>query len=156
MAEHIDHAIIIDAPFDLVWNMANDVPSWPSLFSEYAATEVLARDGDTTRFRLTMRPDQQGVVWSWVSERTVSAATGTVRAHRVEPGWFAAMDILWSFRQTPEGVEMRWIQDFAMRPDSPVDDAGMANRLAGNTVVQQRRIKSVIEAACRNAASGAR
>jgi aromatase len=147
MAQHTDNAVLVDAPLDLVWSMTNDVPSWPSLFSEYAAVEVLRTDGDTMLFRLTMRPDPAGNTWSWVSERTVSAATRTVRARRVEPGWFRYMDILWSYRETPDGVEMRWIQDFEMRPDSPVDDAAMAERLNRNTGVQQQRIRALIETA---------
>ncbi|MGH3621137.1 MAG: SRPBCC family protein [Sciscionella sp.] len=151
MAEHTDNAVLVDAPLELAWEMTNDVPSWPSLFSEYAAAEVLERHGDTVRFRLTMHPDANGNAWSWVSERTVSAATHTVRARRTEPGWFRYMDILWSYRQTPDGVEMRWIQDFEMRPDSPVDDAAMAERLNRNTAIQQQRIKGLIETAHQDA-----
>jgi aromatase len=134
---------------DLVWDMTNDVPSWPSLFSEYSSAEVLERRGDTLRFRLTMHPDADGNAWSWVSERTVNAATRTARARRVEPGWFDHMDILWSYRPTANGVEMRWIQDFAMRAESPVDDAAMTERLNRNTLVQQQRIKELVEAAHR-------
>ena len=43
MAGHTDNAIVIDAPMDLVWEMTNDVPAWPQLFSEYAAAEILER-----------------------------------------------------------------------------------------------------------------
>ena len=32
-----DNAIEIKAPLDVVWERMNDVESWPSLFSEYAA-----------------------------------------------------------------------------------------------------------------------
>lgn len=146
MAGHTDNAVVVAAPLDLVWEMTNDVPSWPSLFSEYSVAEILERKGDTVRFRLTMRPDSDGNAWSWVSERTVNAATRTVRARRVEPGWFDHMDILWSYRPTADGVEMRWIQDFAMRADSPVDDTAMTKRLNRNTIIQQQRIKDVVEA----------
>jgi aromatase len=145
MAGHTDNATIIDAPMELVWEMTNDVPSWPSLFSEYAAAEILERNGDTIRFRLTMHPDEAGNRWSWVSERTVSPATRTVRAQRVEPGWFQYMQILWSYRPTPSGVEMRWIQDFAMKPESPLDDEAMTERLNTNTVIQMKRIKGLVE-----------
>jgi aromatase len=146
VAGHTDNAVVIDAPMDLVWEMTNDVASWPSLFSEYAAADILDRDGDTVRFRLTMHPDEAGNAWSWVSERTVSVATRTVRARRTEPGWFEYMQILWSYRQTPQGVEMRWIQDFAMKPAAPLDDAAMTDRLNTNTAVQMRRIKGLVEA----------
>lgn len=42
--------------------------SRPELFSEYPAAEIMRRDGDTVTFRLTMRPDENGQVWSWVQD----------------------------------------------------------------------------------------
>jgi aromatase len=146
MAGHTDNAIVIDAPMELVWEMTNDVASWPSLFSEYSSVEILERTDDTVRFRLTMHPDEAGNAWSWVSERVVSPRTRTARAHRIETGWFEYIQILWAYRQAPDGVEMRWIQDFTMKPDSPLDDAAMARRLNTNTAVQQARIKDVVQA----------
>jgi len=146
VAAHTDNAVLIDAPMGLVWELTNDVASWPSLFSEYASAEILERTDDTVRFRLTMHPDPDGNAWSWVSERVVSPSTRTVRAHRVETGWFEYMQILWSYRQTPDGVELRWIQDFTMKPGAPLDDTAMAQRINVNSAVQQARIKDLVEA----------
>src|SRR5947209_9886574 len=70
MAGHTENEIVIRAPLELTWQMTNDVEKWPNLFTEYAKAEILEREGDTVRFRLTMQPDEQGRVWSWVSERT--------------------------------------------------------------------------------------
>lgn len=144
---HTDNEIVVAAPMELVWSMTNDVPSWPELFSEYASAEVLGQDGQTVRFRLTMHPDEQGNAWNWVSERTPDPATRTVRARRVEPGWFEHMDIYWEYRQVDGGVAMRWVQDFRMRADSPVDDAAMTRRINQNSLVQMSRIKRIVEQA---------
>ncbi|HEX5494327.1 MAG TPA: SRPBCC family protein [Mycobacteriales bacterium] len=144
---HTDNEVVVAAPMELVWAMTNDVPSWPDLFSEYASAEVIGQDGQTIRFRLTMHPDEQGNAWSWVSERTPDPATRTVRASRVEPGWFEHMDIRWEYRPVDGGVAMRWIQDFRMRSDSPVDDATMTRRINQNSVVQMTRIKGIVERA---------
>ncbi|CAL9609197.1 SRPBCC family protein [Streptomyces sp. enrichment culture] len=149
MAGHTENSITIDAPFDLVWEMTNDLENWPDLFSEYASVEVLAREGDTTRFRLTMHPDDNGKVWSWVSERTPDRATRTVRARRVETGPFAHMDILWEYADVPGGVQMRWTQDFAMKPDAPVDDAWMTDNINRNSRTQMALIRDRIEQAAR-------
>ena len=88
---HVDNSVLIDADFDLVWDVTNDVEHWPELFTEYASAEILERDGDTVRFRLTMHPDENGTAWSWVSERTLDRASApgggaagrarTVRVH---------------------------------------------------------------------------
>jgi NAD(P)-dependent dehydrogenase (short-subunit alcohol dehydrogenase family)/ribosome-associated toxin RatA of RatAB toxin-antitoxin module len=147
MAAHTENAIVIQAPFELVWTMTNDIESWPQLFSEYAAVEVLERRGPTVRFRLTMHPDENGKVWSWVSERTPDRAAKTVNAHRVETGPFEYMDIQWEYSLEAGGVRMRWIQDFHMKPGAPVDDEEMAANINRNSVVQMARIKEQVERA---------
>ncbi|GAB2802438.1 SRPBCC family protein [Streptomyces chlorus] len=147
MAGHTENSITVDAPFDLVWEMTNDLENWPGLFSEYASVEILSREGDTTTFRLTMHPDDKGKVWSWVSERTPDRARRTVRARRVETGPFAHMDILWEYEQLPGGVRMKWTQDFAMKPDAPVDDAWMTDNINRNSRTQLALIRDRIEQA---------
>jgi aromatase len=147
VAGHTDNSVRIAAPLALVWSMTNDVPSWPQLFSEYASAEVLHREGETVRFRLTMHPDDEGRVWSWVSERTADPDAGVVTAHRVEPGPFEYMDIRWEYREVGDAVEMRWIQDFHMKPGAPADDEGMTRHLNESTAVQMARIKGIVERA---------
>ena len=146
---HTECSTVINAPMDLVWDMTNDVESWPHLFSEYAAAEIIARDGNTVRFRLTMHPDDNGKVWSWVSERVMDPQAHTVHAYRVETGPFEFMDIDWTYRETGSGVEMRWVQEFHMKPDAPVDDSTMAEMITKNSAVQMERIKTIVEDAVR-------
>jgi aromatase len=148
-AAHTESSIVINAPMDLVWDMTNDVESWPHLFSEYAAAEIIARDGNTVRFRLTMHPDDNGKVWSWVSERVMDPQARAVHAYRVETGPFEFMNIDWTYRGTSGGVEMRWVQDFHMKPDAPVDDATMAEMITRNSAVQMERIKTIVQDAVR-------
>ncbi|MEV7532243.1 MULTISPECIES: SRPBCC family protein [Streptomyces] len=153
MAGHTDNAIVIDAPLETVWELTNDVANWPSLFSEYASADILAREGDTVRFRLALHPDENGTVWSWVSERTADAASRTVRAHRVETGVFKYMSLFWEYTEVPGGVRMRWVQDFEMKPQAPIDDEAMTNRLNTNSAGQMALIKQKVEAAALAAAS---
>jgi len=147
MSGTTDNRIVIDAPVDLVWDMTNDLESWPELFSEYAKIEILEIVGDAVRFRLTMRPDENGRVWSWVSERTPDAERHRVLAYRVETGPFEYMRIRWDYTEVEGGVEMRWRQEFAMRPLAPLDDAAMMDRLNRNTAREMARIKGIVEAA---------
>lgn len=151
MAGHTDNSVYIAAPFTVVWDMTNNVATWPDLFSEYASVEILHRDGDTVRFRLTMHPDDNGVSWSWVSERTSDRAGRSVKARRIETGPFEYMNIRWEYTEEPDGVRMRWVQDFQMKPDAPIDDAAMTQRLNQNTAVQMSLIKAKVEAAARPA-----
>jgi aromatase len=152
-AGHTDNSVIINAPMELVWERTNDVESWPTLFSEYASAEIISRRGPTTTFRLTMHPDEEGRVWSWVSERTIDPETRTVRARRIETGPFEWMNIFWQYTEEADGVKMRWVQDFHMKPEAPVDDDGMAEHLNRNTAVQMALIKKKVEAAAKSAKS---
>ena len=146
MAGHTENEIVIDAPMDLTWQVTNDVESWPDLFTEYAKAEILERNGDTVRFRLTMHPDENGTMWSWVSERTADEATRTVKAHRVETGPFDHMNIEWRYDEVDGGTRMRWVQDFHMKPEAPVDDEQMTDRINTNSKIQMGIIKEKVEA----------
>ncbi|GAB2968835.1 SRPBCC family protein [Saccharothrix stipae] len=145
MAGHTDNEIVINAPMDLVWERTNDVESWPDLFSEYSSAQVLERNGNRILFQLTMHPDADGNVWTWVSERVADLATRTVTARRVTTGPFERMDIRWTYEQVDGGVRMRWTQDFAMKPDAPFDDTAMTRHINDNSRVQMALIKQKVE-----------
>lgn len=147
MAYHTDNSIVIDAPMDLVWDMTNDLKSWPQLFSEYAAVEVLEENDKGITFRLTMHPDEDGNAWSWVSKRLPDPVRREVNAHRVETGPFEYMNIHWEYVSEGDGVKMRWVQDFHMKEAAPVTDDGMTEHLNRNTLVQMKLIKEKVEAA---------
>jgi aromatase len=146
---HTENSVVIDSSLERVWTMTNDVASWPSLFSEYASAEILNHTDSSVLFRLTTHPDEQDRTWSWVSERHLDPANHTVRAERVETGPFEYMNIWWEYRPVEGGVEMRWVQDFHMKPTAPVDDAAMTERINLNTPIQMARIKTIIESAGR-------
>lgn len=144
---HTENAVDIAAPLPLVWEITNDVARWTELFTEYAKVDILDRSGDTVRFRLTMHPDENGTSWSWVSERTADPATREVHARRVETGPFEYMRIHWRYDEIPGGTRMTWVQDFAMKPTAPVDNAGMTERINNNSKVQLAVIRERIERA---------
>jgi hypothetical protein len=60
VAAHIENEVLIGAPVDLTWRLANDIEHWPDLFGEYASVRLLHRDGAASRFRLTAPPDARG------------------------------------------------------------------------------------------------
>ncbi len=144
---HTENSIFIDADLDHVWRMTNDLPRWTDLFTEYSDVEILESTDTWFRFRLKMHPDENGRVWSWVSERTLDEAAREVRARRVEPGPFEFMDIRWTYAPEGTGTRMQWTQDFRMRPEAPIDTEGMTRRIDGNTKTQMAIIRDKVEAA---------
>ncbi|MFC6015912.1 SRPBCC family protein [Plantactinospora solaniradicis] len=142
---HTENSVVIAAPPHLVWDRTNDVGNWTGLFTEYQSVQILEQHGDTVRFRLTMYPDENGVTWSWVSERTADPARREVHAHRVETGPFEYMRIHWRYDEVPGGTRMTWTQDFEMRPTAPVTTAQMTERINANSRVQLDIIRDKIE-----------
>jgi aromatase len=154
MAAHTDNEIVIRAPLPLVWVIANDVAGWPELFAgEYAEAEVLEREGNRVRFRLTTVPGPDGRAHRWVSERYLDPERHTVVARRVEPGPFAYMHIFQSFREIDGGTRLRWVQDFEVHPDAALIEAELAVRIDRHSKLQLERHRQVIEARHRQMAA---
>ena len=132
-----------------VWDITNDVENWPTLFTEYASAEILEHNGNTVRFRLTMHPDQNGKIWSWVSERTTDPQNafreGPSRRDRAVR--FHEHRVVFEPDSATAGTKMRWVQEFHMKPTAPADDDRMENNINTNTekqmaIIKERRSKS--------------
>jgi aromatase len=61
------------------------------------------------------------------------------------------MNIRWHYEEVPEGTRMVWTQDFAMKPEAPVDDAWMTDNINRNSKVQMALIRDRIEKAAAKA-----
>jgi aromatase len=153
MAVRTDNSILIHAPLETVWDLTNNVETWPQLFTEYAEAKILERKGNTVVFRLSMHPDENGKIWSWVSERTTDPLTHVVKAQRVETGPFEFMNIEWYYEPAEGGTRMRWVQEFAMKPNAPANDAQMEVYINDNTRKQMSIIKEKVEKYARGTAA---
>ncbi|GAB3159636.1 hypothetical protein GCM10027290_64780 [Micromonospora sonneratiae] len=149
---HTENSVEIAAPLRLVWEITNDVTRWTRLFTEYQSVELLEQNGYTVLFRLTLFPDENGIAWSWVSQRTMDPERYEVNAHRVETGPFEYMRIHWRYEEVPGGTRMTWVQDFAMRPTAPVNNAQMTERINTNSRIQMDVIRDRIEQIARERA----
>ncbi len=110
---HTRNEIIINAPYNLVFDTSNQIERWTELFGdEYVKADVIERKGDEITFRLH---DKDGK--NWVSKRWLYKDLKFAYASRWEPMFpFRYMKIVWFYNETPDGTEMIWIQDFAMDP----------------------------------------
>ena len=147
MAGRTDNSVVIDKPIDEVWTKMNDLENWTNLFTEYSSVEILERDGNTVKFRLTTHPDPEydGQVWSWTSERTMDPESYTTKSHRIETGPFEYMNIEWYFEPENGGTKMRWVQDFSMKESAPANDEQAEEYLNKNTAEQMQAIKGRLE-----------
>ena len=116
---HTCNSIIIKAPYDLVFDISNDIPRWTELFgSEYKKAEIVKKEGNRITFRLT---DDEGK--SWVSWRLLYKDRYFTYAEREEPKFpFKYMKIVWLYTPKPEGIELTWIQYFEMDEKAKFND----------------------------------
>ncbi len=143
---HTCNSIIINAPYDLVFDISNDIPRWTELFgTEYKKAEVVKKEGNKITFRLTDDEDK-----SWVSWRLLYKDKFFTYSERQEPKFpFNFMKIIWLYTQKPEGVELTWIQHFQMDKTAKFNDEQVEGFINKHSKDNLLIFKKVIEQAAK-------
>ena len=139
---HTCNSIIINAPYEKVFDISNDIPRWTELFgAEYQKAEVLEKKDNKITFRLT---DEEGK--SWISWRLLFKDKYFAYAQRHEPLFpFKYMKIIWLYTQKPEGIEMTWIQHFEMDEKAKFNDQKIEGFINEGSQQNLKIFKSIIE-----------
>ena len=147
---YIRNAVLIHAPLADVFKLTNNVRTWPELFTEYASSEVLEEEENRVLFRLTTKPDEAGMQWSWLATRwTNEERKATYSERDASSGPFEQMKIRWWYDGIGEKETiMTWEQEFTVKPTAPLTDDRMVDYLNGQTKIQQRVIKDRVEQIC--------
>jgi len=133
---------MIKAPYDLVFDISNDIPRWTELFgSEYKKAELLEKNANKIVFRLTDEDDK-----SWVSWRLLFKDKYFTYAERSEPKFpFEYMKIIWLYTLKPEGVELSWIQHFQMDAKAKFNDQQVEGFINEGSRNNLKIFKEIIE-----------
>ena len=144
---HTCNSVIINAPYDKVFDISNDIPRWTELFGgEYKKAEVVEKKDNKITFRLT---DDEGK--SWVSWRLLHKDHFYAYAERHEPKFpFVYMKIIWLYTVKPEGVELTWIQHFLMDNKAKFNDEQVEGFINKHSKENLQIFKRVIEQAARS------
>jgi len=138
---HTVNSIIIKADYDKVFKISNDISRWKEFFDEYIESEVLEQEDNKIIFSLKHRNGS-----SWKSYRLLFPQHKFAYAERIEPMFpFEYMKIIWLYRQTPEGVEMTWIQDFKMAKDAKFNDQQAESLINEHSQKNLTHFKEIIE-----------
>ena len=139
---HTCNSIIINAPYDLVFDISNDIPRWTELFgSEYKKAEIVKKEANKITFRLTDDEDK-----SWISWRLLFKDKFFTYSERQEPKFpFKYMKIIWLYTQKPEGVELTWIQHFEMDDKAKFNDEQVEGFINKHSKDNLLIFKNVIE-----------
>lgn len=110
---HTNNSIVINAPYEKVFDISNDIPRWTELFgTEYKEAKIVKKEGNKLTFQLT---DDEGN--SWQSFRLLFKDYKFAYAQKLPPEFpFKFMKIIWLYTEQPDGVKMAWIQDFELDP----------------------------------------
>ena len=138
---HTVNSIVINAPYEKIFDMSNDISRWKEFFSEYTGSEVLETKSNKIIFKLT---HQNGN--SWKSYRLLFKDDKFAYASKIEPMFpFEYMKIIWLYRQVEEGVEMTWIQDFKMDEGAKYTDSQVEGLINKHSTANLQRFKEIIE-----------
>ena len=153
---HTCNSIIINAPYEKVFDISNDIPRWTELFGEeYKKAEIVKKEANKITFRLT---DDEGK--SWQSWKLLFKGNYFTYAEREEPKFpFKYMKIIWLYTPKPEGValaaggqttslcpvELVWIQHFEMDDKAKFNDEQVEGFINKHSKENLQIFKKVIE-----------
>jgi len=141
---HTCNSIIINAPYDLIFNISNDIPRWTELFGdEYKKAEIVEKKDNKIIFRLTDDEDK-----SWISWRLLFKDKFFTYSERHDPKFpFKYMKIVWLYTQKPEGIELAWVQYFEMDDKAKFNDEQVEGFINKHSKDNLKIFKNVIEKA---------
>ena len=153
---HTSNSIIINAPYDLVFDISNDIPRWTELFGgEYKKAEIIEKKDNLLTFRLTDDEEK-----SWVSWRLLFKDNYFTYSQRHDPLFpFKYMKIVWLYTLKLEGaalasgeqttdfcpVEMTWIQHFEMDEKAKFNDQQVEGFINKHSQDNLKIFKELIE-----------
>lgn len=136
------NSILIKAPYDLVFDISNDIIRWTELFGgEYKEAKILKQEGNKITFQLT---DNEG--HSWQSFRLLFKDYYFAYAQRVEPLFpFNYMKIIWLYTPVADGILMTWIQFFSMAEGAKFNDEQVEGFINKHSTENLKIFKEAIE-----------
>ncbi len=138
---HTRNSILINAPYEKVFEMSNDISRWKEFFKEYTESDVLEVKGNKIIFKLTHENGR-----SWKSYRLLFKEDKFAYASRVEPmAPFEFMKIIWLYREVDGQTEMTWIQDFKMAAGAKFNDEQAEKLINEHSRENMKIFKEIIE-----------
>ncbi len=139
---HTANSILINAPYDKVFDISNDIERWTELFGgEYKEAKILSREGNKLTFRLTDDEDR-----SWQSFRLLFKDHYFAYAQKLPPEFpFKYMKIIWLYTPKDDGILMTWIQDFEMDDKAKFTDEQVVGLINKHSQENLKIFKKIIE-----------
>ena len=139
---HTVNSILIKAPYELIFDISNDIPRWTELFGgEYTDARIIKKEGNKLTFQLTNADGN-----TWQSFRLLFKDNYFTYAQKLPPEFpFKYMKIIWLYTPTPDGILMTWIQDFTMDDKAKFNDEQVEGFINKHSQDNLKIFKEVIE-----------
>jgi ribosome-associated toxin RatA of RatAB toxin-antitoxin module len=106
------NSIIMHAPKALIFETAADLELWPKILPHYRYIQYLERG--PARNVVVMAANRSGIPIVWTSEQVIDRERMEIRFHHLK-AFTKGMRVVWTFRETAEGVLVEILHDLAFR-----------------------------------------
>jgi ribosome-associated toxin RatA of RatAB toxin-antitoxin module len=143
---HKVNSIVMHAPKTMIFETAANLELWPTMLPHYRYIRFLKRAPD--RNIVIMAAKRSGIPISWMSEQIIDRDRLEIRFHHLR-AWTKGMDVVWSFSDTPAGVQVEIAHDlrFRVRALAPIVDLVIGDFFIHNIANKTLRcMKAYVEA----------
>jgi ribosome-associated toxin RatA of RatAB toxin-antitoxin module len=109
---HKTNSIIMRAPKLSIFETAANLELWPKILPHYRYIRYLERSPN--RNLVVMAATRSGIPIHWTSEQIIDPENVEVRFHHLK-AWTKGMRVVWTFRETSEGVLVEISHDSRFR-----------------------------------------
>src|SRR4051812_17211491 len=109
---HKANSIIMRAPRMTIFETAANLELWPKILPHYRSIQYLERSPEKNVVVMAAR--RGPIPISWTSEQFIDRKNVEVRFHHLK-AFTKGMDVVWTFRDTPEGVRVEIVHDMSFR-----------------------------------------
>lgn len=142
---HTATDIVIRAPLQRIFETAADLEQWPAILPHYRYIHYYERG--PVRNVVKMAATRSGIPIAWTSEQIIDRERMEVRFKHLK-AFTKGMEVVWLFRETPEGVHVEIVHNlqFRVRALAPLADWVIGEFFIGNVANKTlRRMKAYLE-----------
>lgn len=142
---HTATDIVICAPLQRIFETAADLEQWPAILPHYRYIHYYERG--PVRNVVKMAATRSGIPIAWTSEQIIDRERMEVRFKHLK-AFTKGMEVVWLFRETPDGVHVEIVHDlrFRVRFLAPLADWMIGEFFIGNVANKTLRcMKAYLE-----------